>query len=260
MKPLLHLSAGWPVLSLAFEPVGRALVTGGLAPNIQWWQPLTGQFLGVQRAHRMGIVDLAFIPQSTLIASASDDANVNVWDATTFGAPVGSVTSPLAVLRGAPQRLTALAASGDGQYLAASSFGQVLVWNPSSGELLQTLPHNGWVTCLAFSPDGQNLLTAEAGNRLQTWQRNGWQRTQVTLIVGWPAMRALAYSPDGNTLVTGHGDGSILFWDVASGELRFWLAGHAKTITSLAFDRAGKWLASASADGRVRIWDLRIQE
>ncbi len=259
-NPLLRLSAGSPVLSLAFEPAGRALVTGGLTPNIQWWQPLTGQFLGVQRAHQMGIVDLAFIPQSALIASASDDATVAVWNASTFGAPIGAGEQPLSVLRGAPQRLTALAASGDGGLLAASSFGQVLVWNPSSGELLQTLPHNGWVACLAFTPDGQSLLTAEAGNRLQTWQRNGWRRTQVTLIVGWSAIRALAYSPDGNILVTGHSDGSILFWDVASGELRFWLAGHPKTITSLAFDRTGSRLASASADGSVRIWNLKIQE
>src|SRR5207249_9404069 len=45
-------------------------------------------------------------------------------------------------------------------------------------------------------------------------------------------------------------------WDAATGQLVQSLAGHRGTIPGLAFDPTGERLASAGADGTVRVWTV----
>jgi hypothetical protein len=68
---------------------------------------------------------------------------------------------------------------------------------------------------------------------------------------------SVAFTPDGHTLASGHRDGTVVFWDVRTGEPLRTLEGHTGRVLSVAFAPDGYTLASGGDDGTVRLWDVR---
>ena len=73
-------------------------------------------------------------------------------------------------------------------------------------------------------------------------------------------IRCAAFSADGRTLAAGYEDHTVRLWDVATGQLKKTLDGHASMVWSVSFCADGKTLASASYDKTVRLWDLATGE
>jgi len=87
-----------------------------------------------------------------LLASASHDRIVKLWDAST-----GAV---LQTLEGHSDAVTAVAFSLDSRLLASASHDEtVKLWDASMGAVLQTLKVDIIVSTLSFSHDGTSLIT-----------------------------------------------------------------------------------------------------
>jgi WD40 repeat protein len=118
----------------------------------------------------------------------------------------------------------------------------------------RTLPaHTAAVTAVAFSPDGQTLVTAGEDNCVRLWDIASWQH--VKLVVPWP--NAVAFAPDGKTLAIASGS-DVRFWDVAERCQRVVLS-HESGVAALAFSPDGKLLATGCWDNTVRVWDVAAQ-
>ncbi|KAN0060603.1 beta transducin [Thecaphora frezii] len=102
---------------------------------------------------------------------------------------------------------------------------------------------------VAFVPALEDVLVwdVKKGVLLSTWHEVGF-RSKVT---------ALARSPNNpDTFAVGYEDGSIRLWSAQTASTSITLNGHKKAVTSLAFDRQGLRLASASLDTDVILWDI----
>src|SRR5262249_7715435 len=109
---------------------------------------------------------------------------------------------------------------------------------------------------LSFSPDGRWLAAVFA---LDARGREGrlWE-VATKREERFPGAAALAFSPRGERLAGGE-DKQISLLDPATGERQL-LKGHGGAITALAFSRDGAFLASASSDQTVLLWNTATGE
>jgi WD40 repeat protein len=117
--------------------------------------------------------------------------------------------------------------------------------------------HAGWVTCLAFSPDGTQLASADHYGRMLLWDLTA-DNSEGRLLTGHlGAVNSVAFNHDGTALASGGADHDIRIWEDLRGPVTSWvLPGHASAVLSVVFNNDGTLLASCSADTTVRLWNL----
>lgn len=111
-------------------------------------------------------LNLAFSPDSRLLASGGEEYTVKIWDVKT------GKEEPYSPLRGHKDDVSAVAFSPDERWLVSAGEDTTLrVWDRKAGyTLVRTLRgHTGLVNTLAFSPDGQRLYSGSRDRTVKVW-------------------------------------------------------------------------------------------
>jgi WD40 repeat protein len=224
--------------------------------SVQWscLRTLEGHFKSVQ--------GVAFSPDGQLIASASEEGTVNVWNAET-----GKLLRSLG--KNNTGSLDAIAFSPDGQLIAAAGYdGEIKLWQTASGHAAGTLKgHSRFVSSLKFSPNGQNLISTSYDNSLRLWaiafnQRLFlWQMVTANTLAVFPNIHSgwvceAAFSPNGQTIASVGEDGTVQLWDCQQEKRLKTFTGHEGMTQAIAFSRCGKILVSSGKDKTLRVWDV----
>ncbi|MCO6459653.1 MAG: protein kinase [Pirellulaceae bacterium] len=196
---------------------------------------------------------VAYSPDGTLIAAATNNGQVQLWDAATRQLRRELRHGVL---------VSCLAFSPDGTQLASSGASaprrdaaDVKVWSVATGELVRTLQgHTDWIYGVEFDPLGRWLATCGGDETIRLWDAGSGELRQ-TLEGHDDNVLKLAFSPDGRWLASGGRDRTVRIWDLESGQERRVLRGHESQVSCVAFSPDGTRIASASQDQTVRIWD-----
>lgn len=120
--------------------------------------------------------------------------------------------------------------------------------------------HTGFITSVAFSPDGQTLVSGSEDKTVRLWNVQSGEMIGYPLIKHTGFVSSVAFSPDGQTIVSGSQDKTIQFWNIQAKPIGECLTGHMSAVRSVAFSPDGKSLVSGSFDHTIQLWDIQSQQ
>lgn len=164
-------------------------------------------------------------------------------------------------LEGHQNKVWCVTFSPDGKTLASGSGGfvgmpgELILWNPETGEKLATVDAPRSVRWVAYSRDGKHLATAEHDN-IAKLRDPATGKVLHDLIGHESGIDTVVFSPDSTTLATTSWDRTIKLWDAKTGALLKTFAGHPAQVYTVDFSPDGKELLSGSHDGTVKLWSV----
>ena len=181
-KELVVLKHPDPVTSVTFSLDGNRVATTSRDDAARVWDATSGKQIAVLRHDASALGNLVhesspihlhiisrvrFSPDGGRIATMSTDGTVHLWDA------LGNEMGVIRYRQGDPIAPDDLAFSPDGRRLATVGGDQTAtarLWETISGKPLAVLTgHIGPVVCMAFSPDGQRLVTGSRDGTARLW-------------------------------------------------------------------------------------------
>ena len=161
------------------------------------------------------------------------------------------------------ERVHGLGFHADGNRLAVASgtpgrLGEVKLFNVDTGELLADLfVSEDEMFDVAFSSDGEHLAAAGAEGVIAIFQVTDSSSKPVLLTDHSDWVNSVSWSADGQLLVSASRDKTAKVFNAETGQLQFTFSGHSQNVIRAMFLPDGKQVASAAADGDVRIWNVK---
>lgn len=249
---------------LSLSPAKRAASQNDWVPRAPAAHVLTG--------HRSPVTRVAFHPQYSIIASASEDATVKIWDWET-----GEFER---TLKGHTKAIMDVEFDHKGHLLVTCSSDLFIkIWDSQNEwKNTKTFPgHDHSVSAVRFMPGDQYIVSASRDRTIRVFDIAS---THLVRTISGHAewVRCVVPSDDGRLLASGSKDHTVRVWDSQTGESKLELRAHEHDVEVVAFapiaaypairelagipnadrtKRPGLYLASGARDKTIKLWDTQ---
>ena len=263
-RPILAMSRGHRrrINALAFTSNGGLLASGSDDKTVRVWDTETGEEVAMHRQYQFkwSIESLTFSPDGSKLAFVTVGRS-----GVAKGCTCAFIWEPQekkdATEIARKQKLRyefsgpIFSASGD---IVAFAERSILLFDASSGELLERKFDEGLCSVVAFSPDGTLVASGCRGGGINLWDAVTGKRLR-TLAGHTQWVGCLGFSPDSRTLVSASDDRTIRVWDAITGEEECVIDGSGKEVVYLEFlPDNDRFVTSHSGDSgeHVRMWQF----
>jgi hypothetical protein len=248
------------IYRVAWSPDNKLLATGDDDTVIKIWDTSpeksefeTGNFgnavlLAELVGHTNTVLGLDWSPNGRLIASASADCSVRIWDMEN--------KEQLYKLSGHSDEVNCVTWVSEDGLLSGSNDEHIIFWNAENG-IKRSEFHNDHqqVLCMALSPNGVFLATGAPDGIVRIWN---WQKRQcVHKLIGHEGKVFCIAWADNKTVASGSEDTTIRIWNLDQGNESKPLLGHNDRVLAISFSHDKQLLVSQAADDTLRFWNAK---
>ena len=240
--------------SVAIAPDGQRVVVGFDNGSLRLFSLNNPKLLWQHdHAHAEDIQRLAFSSDGTLLATASFDNTIKLWQVRS------NQLIEQQILSGHKDNVNAVAFSPDNHVLATGSYdGQIGLFRLDTQQKRFYPADQERIYSVEFDRGGRRLLSSGKEGYTRLWDIN----TKLPqLLKEFPPTqdRVLwaSFSPDNRWVASVGRDWLVhLYTTTLQDTQQYHLVGHESTVHRVIFSPDNEQVATASADGTVRIWDL----
>lgn len=244
----------------------------------------------VLHGHTAGVASAVSSPDGKLLASASWDGTVKIWDMesgallhnlTIHTGSVNSVcftqdgdcvltassdgTVKITDIRSNETRLSldqmckasCAVFSHDERYIASGDeSGSICIWDTETGDLYKEMVgHEKCVNSVKFSKWGKHILSASEDSTVKIWNIEDETCIRTFEVHSGPVNSA-EFGNDEKWVLSASDDMTIKIWDTSTGEVVKTITGYLDVVSYAEFSRDGKYILSSSWNTTIKVWDV----
>ncbi|PFH62075.1 hypothetical protein XA68_15166 [Ophiocordyceps unilateralis] len=275
-----------------FSHDGSKLAAGGARENVMIWETKTFTLINALSGHGIGVGNIAWSPDDSLIVTCSQDKIARLWDAQagtllkeirTFSEPVSSclwsadssrfvlgtldkahslcsfnIRDDECIEWDKKHRVQDLCGSRDGRWLVAvDDSTNMYVYDAATRELEYNLDLGSRPTSISMSQDSRHLLVNKKDGEAQLIDLKSRNSVQKFLghVGGEFMIRSALGGANESFVASGSENGYLFIWHKNIGVAVERLAGHLPRCNSVCWNPVDPcMLASCGDDGLVKIW------
>jgi len=255
--------------AVAWSSDGKLIASGGSDDTLRLWNAATGKQLASMKCDGRQVWSVAMSPDNRLVVAGCDNGSVRIWNVQSH--------EPVVTIKASEHEVWSVTFSPDSRHVASGTKdGKVQVWDAATGKEKLSASNSSQISGIRFTPDGSMLATSSVNQPVKLWDAESGEVVR-TFDKAPTFQQWVAVSPDGKLIATASWDGSSLLWDAKTGKLLKTFAGppaaarrtrefrrletflmrpDRANLNYVTFSPNGKLLASAGADGVIRLWDV----